>query len=214
MSRKFNRKTASKVIGGHVLRKNNHTRTVSLGYVVDRERPRKGYKHVLKKKDVHDFIDIIPGWHEYADGLEEIILTPGGRDSFGSYYSYSNEDTGVIYLAAWNEEMWMDFNVDFFDEHKWLFDHLGLTYEEKVVKDPRGRGTYTAMGCYFSASQAKAFMLLNVFLHEIGHHVNRRTKQVKEWCPGGEPFAEKFADDLFHKLWPAYVDKFGHPERE
>ncbi len=56
----FNRKTSPKVIGGLVQRKNKHTKTARTGYLVDRKRAGKGYRHVLKKKDIHDFTDIIP----------------------------------------------------------------------------------------------------------------------------------------------------------
>lgn len=84
MIRSYNRKTSPKVIGGLVQRKNNHTRTARLGYVVDRYRPGKGYRHVLKKKDVHDFTDLIPGWDTYSEGIESIILDVG-NESYDGY---------------------------------------------------------------------------------------------------------------------------------
>ncbi len=213
MSRKYNRKTAPKVVGGHVLRKNNHTKTAALGYVLDRERPRKGFVHVLRKKDVHDFTDIIPGWAEYSVGLESIILSRGEEDAYGLYDYYRYEETGVIWLSAWNkDELWLDISVDYFKKHKWLFDQFGLAYEEKVIKDPQGRGKFPVWGCYYTVSQARAFMLMRVLLHEIGHHVDWYRSNRRGGCRGGEPFAEKFAEEVFPKVWPAYIDKFGHPE--
>ncbi len=70
MLTKYNRKTSPKVIGDHVLRKNNHNKTARGGYVVDRYRPANGFKHIMKKKDIHDFTDIIPDWKVVSEGME------------------------------------------------------------------------------------------------------------------------------------------------
>lgn len=43
-------------------------------YVVDRERPDKGFKHVISKRNIHDFVELIPSWDEIAIGIESIIL--------------------------------------------------------------------------------------------------------------------------------------------
>ncbi len=217
MVRSYNRKTAPKVVNGTVKKKNNHTKTATLGYVVDRERPGKGYTHVLKKKDIHDFIDIIPEWHKYSEGIESIVIARGEECLYGVYRHYSYEDTGIIYLCAWEEDMWVDISEDFFHKHTWIFDNFGLTYEKKQKKDPSGRGKYTEWGCYFTESQAKAFMLLNTFLHELGHHIqqfNHQNDELMKLNQESEPFAEDFAKKMFQQIWPAYVKRFGLPERQ
>ena len=101
MNRPFNRKTSPKVIGGLVQRKNNHKPTAAEGYVVDRIRPGKGYKHVVSKKDIHDFTDLIPDWGEISVGIESIILDSGDEFTDGYYRHYNREGTGVIWLSAW-----------------------------------------------------------------------------------------------------------------
>ena len=55
----FNRRTATKVKDGRVQRKNRHRPTGHDGYVLDRESPGRGFRHVLSKRDVQAFIDSI-----------------------------------------------------------------------------------------------------------------------------------------------------------
>ena len=88
MHKFYNRKTSPKVIGGLTQRKNNHSKTARLGYVVDRQRAGKGYKHVLKKKDIHDFTDIIPEWEKVSIGIESIVIDAGHEYRDGLYRHY------------------------------------------------------------------------------------------------------------------------------
>ncbi len=197
----YNRKTSPKVIGGQVLRKNNHRPTAREGYVVDRIRASKGFKHVLTKKDVHDFTDLIPEWDIASLGIESIVLDSGDGYADGYYKHYNREDTGIIWLSAWPKELWLECNREYFDDHKWHFDKLGVTYqdnEEDVI-------------CYFTNSTAKAFMLMHVFLHELGHHVDKLRSKNQNIMRGGEEFAENFANEKFDDIWPKYISKFGSP---
>jgi hypothetical protein len=197
----YNRKTSPKVIGGLVQRKNNHTRTARIGYVVDRRRAGRGYRHVLKKKDIHDFTDVIPDWAMISKGIESIILDSCDGLVDGLYRHYDHEGTGIIWLSAWPESMWVEFNPEYFHEHQWFFDKLGITYEQKGED----------WCCYFTEPQARAFMLLHVFLHELGHHVDKLRSRKQNEMRGGEEFAETYANEMFKKIWPAYVSKFGYP---
>jgi len=201
MTQGYNRKTSPKVIGGQVQRKNNHTKTARLGYVVDRKPAGKGYRHVLKKKDIHDFTDIIPSWRSVCNGIESIILDAGDEFYDGLYRHYSYEGTGIIWLSAWTDKMWIDLNNDYFVEHQWHFDKLGVAYERKSDE----------WCCHFTESQAKAFMLLHIFLHELGHHVDKLQSKNQNVIKGGEVFAENYANKLFDEIWPAYIEKFGKP---
>jgi hypothetical protein len=181
--------------------KNNHTKTARLGYVVDRKRAGKGYRHVLKKKDIYDFTDIIPNWEVVCEGIESIILDAGDEFVDGLYRHFWYEDTGIIWLSAWNESLWVDFNDEYFKDHQWHFDTIGVIYEQKGLD----------WSCHFTESQAKAFMLLHIFLHELGHHVDKLRSKKQNIMKGGEEYAEKYANDLFIEIWPAYIAKFGRP---
>jgi len=195
----YNRKITPKVVNGKIQKKNDHTKTARIGYVVDRRRTGKGFKHVLKKKDIHDFTDVIPDWDKHCIGIESIMLDEGSDFADGLYSHYDYEKTGVIRLSAWPDDMAVDFTEIYFQEHKWLFDLFGVVYEQKdedwIV--------------YFTDNQAKAFMLLHVFLHELGHHIDKLRSRNEDTMNGGEEFAEKYANDTCVKIWASYVKKFG-----
>lgn len=218
----YNRKTSPKVIGGHVQRKNNHTKTARLGYVVDRVRPSRGYIHVISKREIHEFTDLIPDWHIIADGIESIFLAQEDEFTDGFYRHYDNEGTGVIWLCAWPKELWVEYCDSYYQEHKWVFNILGVLCEKSEKKlerdacdkddsDEKQCESEIIWTCYFTLSQAKAFMLMHIFLHELGHHVDKLRSKKKNVISGGERFAENYANRRFHELWSNYVDLFGNP---
>lgn len=197
----YNRKTSPRVIGGLVQRKNNCVKTARLGYVVDRKRAGKGYKHVLKKKDIHDFTDLVPEWGNISTGIESIVLDAGNELRDGLYKHYSNEGTGVIWLSAWPKELCVYVNDDYYNDHRWHLEMLGVIYEKKI----------DAWCCHFTESQAKAFMLLHIFLHELGHHIDKMSSYKQNVMRGGEDFAESYANRTAMEIWPAYIKKLGCP---
>jgi hypothetical protein len=84
----MNRKTAPSVKAGRVQKKNNWTAAATYHNtdlrlpVIDRRRPGEGYRHLLKRRDVERFIEIVPDWHELCTGLNAIVLAPH-RDCMG-----------------------------------------------------------------------------------------------------------------------------------
>ncbi len=77
----FNRRTATKVKDGRVQRKNRHRPTGHEGYALDRESPGRGFHHVVSKRDVQAFIDIIPEWCRFSERLERIVLAGPDQDA-------------------------------------------------------------------------------------------------------------------------------------
>ncbi len=83
------RKSAPEVKGGQVQKKNNWALTPNYyshaqrELVIDRKRPGAGYRHLLKKRDILDFIAILPDWAELSRGLDAIVLAPGRENYFG-----------------------------------------------------------------------------------------------------------------------------------
>src|SRR4051794_30335202 len=82
--RNLNRKATPRVVKGNVQKKNNWGLSEDYYYaprrrevVIDRKRPRPGYRHLLTKKDLLDFIALLPDWDEIAVGLNAIVLAPG-----------------------------------------------------------------------------------------------------------------------------------------
>ncbi len=197
--RRLNRKTSPKVVGGLTLRKNNHKltsnywNTVQEEVVIDSEKPGRGYKHFLKKRDILKFIETLPNWNEISVDLDAIVLIAGewGLDGY-----YNND--GVICICAWEKEMDRTFSQGYFNDHKELFERLG-------VKSKKIKGEYF---CEFNEDQIKAFQLLHILLHEIGHHVDRINTRSKRTCSRGEKFAEDYAFEHEAIVWERYQNEF------
>jgi hypothetical protein len=88
---------------GRVQRKNRHRPTGHEGYVLDRESPGRGFQHVVAKRDVQAFIDIVPAWDRFSERLERIVLAAPSDNWDGAYEFFHREETGAIYLHAWRE---------------------------------------------------------------------------------------------------------------
>ena len=116
------------------------------------------------------------------------------------YQFFHREETGAIYLSAWREDLWVDLDAPYFDYHERIFEKLGVSHD-------RGDDCVT---CRFTEAQARAFMLLHIFMHELGHHYDR-SNQKHFGSSKGEDYAERFANSRFDQLFPAYVRVFGHP---
>ena len=82
----YHRRVTPKVVGGCPLRKNPHDLTPNIWsgnggeFTIERERPGRGYRHLLRKQDVEEFIAMIPEWVLFSDGLKGIILAQGQYD--------------------------------------------------------------------------------------------------------------------------------------
>jgi hypothetical protein len=198
------RKVAPKVRNGVVQKKLHHRPTAALGFVVDRQSPAPGYRHVVTKRDIHDFTSIIPDWDRLREGLEGVCLTRGDSGADGRYLFHSAERTGAIELPAWAGDLWTVLGEEYFEEHWPVLERLGVAFE------PADDG----VECRFTLAQAKAFSLLHIFLHELGHHVDRMDSKQQTWSRRGEEFAERYAIDLMSRLWADYIRLFGDPTRD
>jgi len=195
-----NRRTATKVVDGQTRRKNRHVPTSHQGYVIDRESPGKGYRHVLTKRDLQSFLDLVPDWPALSHRLERIVLAVGSSSDDGYHEFYHREETGAIFLHAWDEDLWVPLLPTYFQTHRDLLQRLGVSFD--LRDDP--------IVCRFTEQQARAFVLLHVFMHELGHHWDRIHQKHRD-SKRGEDYAERFANRHFEQLFPAYVLAFGDP---
>jgi hypothetical protein len=62
---------------GSSKKKHRHLASAALGFVVDRQSPAKGCRHIVTKRDIHEFTSIIPDWSRICEGLEGVVLTRG-----------------------------------------------------------------------------------------------------------------------------------------
>lgn len=202
MHASYNRRTATKVKGGRVQRKNRQIPTGRLGCVIDRESPGRGFRHVLTKRDLQAFIDIIPDWDRLAERLERITLSAHSSSAYGAHGFFHREETCEILLHAWNEDLWVWLTPKFFADHRDIFLALGVSHEESEED----------ILCRFTEAQARAFMLLHVFMHELGHH-HHCLRAKHRSTDLDEDYAERFANQRFHQMLPDYKRVFGDPTK-
>lgn len=200
--KRYTSRTATRVKDGRVQPKNRNRPTGHEGYVIDRQSPGCGCRHVVTKKDLQAFIDLIPEWPRYSVRLERIVLASHDDSADGAHAFYHEEETGTIYLMAWPEDLWVELSPAYFQSHRSILETWG------VSTSPTEDGTT----CHFTEAQARAFSLLHVFMHELGHHFDR-IHQKHRSSSKGEDYAEQFANSRFDHLFVRYVEAFGHPRR-
>lgn len=197
--RNVNRKTSPRVIGGLVQKKNNwvltsdYYNTEQRLPVIDRKRPGKGFRHLLKQKDIHDFISILPDWNELSVGLNAIVLDEGSWEMFGYHVP------GVVHICAWDENIWTELSKEAFEQEREILDQLRVPCEE--IED--------GLLCKFTEETARAHQLLATLLHELGHHHDRLTTKSKLRAGRGELYAETYAKAYAERIWVDYQDVYG-----
>lgn len=197
--RYFNRKTDPKVIGGLVQKKNNwastpdYYNTEQRTPVIDRRRPGKGFRHLLRQRDILDFIGILPDWDELSAGLNAVVLAPGRYDVYG-YHT-----RGVVHVCAWDEDLWLRITPEGYEWEREVFEKLGVPCE-------RRRGEVL---CKFTEETARGHQLLATLLHELGHHHDRMTTRSKSAPVRGESYAEDYARKYAERIWVSYQEVFG-----
>lgn len=199
--RVIHRKTTPKVVGGKPVRKNrwgltpNYRNTEQLVPAIDRQRPGQGYRHVLLKRDIERFIKILPDWKQLSVGLNAIVLVPG-NDRYDGYHA-----PGKVAVSAWDRELWIECYSWYYEAHQKIFEQIGVPCEATA------EGDYV---CQFTESTVRAYQLLHILLHELGHHHDRMTTKSKR-CSRGETFAERYAISYANRIWERYLNEFGLP---
>lgn len=197
--RGHNRKTTPKVKDGRVQKKNNWAETPSYWNtpqsvpVLDRERPGKGFRHLVRKDDLVGFISILPDWEELARGLDAVLLCEGGGSADGWY------DRGIVAICAWERELWREIDRAWYLAHRELLERLNVPCV--------GDGEWVE--CRYTEASARAYQLLHVFLHELGHHHDRMTTKSQAESARGEGYAEQYAFRYERVIWDRYMEVFG-----
>lgn len=188
-----------RVVDGVVQFKNRHRPTPNYYNTpqevpaIDRERPGPGRRHLLKKRDIIDFISILPDWEELSKGLNAILLARAEDNTAGWH------EPGIVAICAWNRDLWLDVSDGFYDDHADIFEKLG------VPSEPLNDGHLVR----FTESTAKAYQLLHILLHELGHHHDRMTTRSKRRASRGEGYAEQYARQYEKLIWDRYFEAFG-----
>jgi len=195
-----NRKTTPKVRDGKVQRKNRtdlsrHYKNYGQDRpVIDRLRPGPGYRHVLLKRDVSRFIDLLPDWEELSRGLDAIVLVAGEEDCLGWH------TPGLVAVCAWERGLVREWTEWFVKEHRSVLDRLG------VVCDRQSDDTYLV---HWTEASIRGFQLMHILLHELGHHHDRITTRSMVRASRGEFYAETYALAYADRIWNEYFRVFG-----
>jgi hypothetical protein len=195
----MHRKTAPRVRGGKVQKKNNwkparddYSRVHQPWPVIDRRRPGAGYTHVLRRADVARFLQLLPGWDKLESGLDAIVLAPGEWNTEGWYQS------GVVAICAWEKGLWTRSTREYCDMNRAIMDRLDVPRED--------RGSYVL--CKWTETAVRAYQLLEVLLHELGHHHDVITTRSRREAARGEPYAARYARRHGGDIWASYAQVF------
>ena len=104
----------------------------------------------------------------------------------------------MIGICAWNRDIWVEVSKPYYREHEEVISRLGVESE---------RQDYFHV-CKFTEATARAYQLLHVFLHELGHHHDRMTTKRKMFTGRGERYAEDWAIKYEQIVWDSYLKKF------
>ena len=195
------RKTTPKVKSGKVQKKQrwaasldeDDVRAAGSALVLEERAPGVQRRHVVSVLDLPQFFACIPDWEQHCAGLRGIVLD-NEPDCIGSY-----DSRGVIRLSSWERDLFVDYSPEFVAEHRATFDRLGIPHDADVTE--LGEDVVV----YFDERSARAFQLVHVFVHELGHHVDRMARRRR-----GEAFAEGWALALEERVWPRYRARFGY----
>lgn len=197
------RKTAPQVKNGKVQFKNRWNVSPSYQnstldeWIIDRQKPGSGYRHLVHQADLRQFLERLPDWDTLRVGLDAVVLAPGDPYLLGWHR------TGIVALSAWDRNIIAEgFDWEFVAEHATILEKLRVP----CVQD---KGTWTME---FRESSARAFQLVHVLIHELGHHHDRMTTRTKRSPSRGEGFAESYAnrheDEILDIYWQVFPDDY------
>jgi hypothetical protein len=179
----YPRRSATKVRNGRTQRKNRSSCTPNYlthempSLVIDRKNPMPGYRYLATKDDIRRFIALLPNWEELSEGLDAIVLDHGSEDRMGWHRP------GVVAVCAWDRAIELEgCSLSFISEHHEILEKLGVPFRW-------GHNATIA----FTEATARAFSLIHVLVHELGHHHDRMTTRSRKQACRGEPYAEAYA---------------------
>lgn len=198
---KPHRRTATRVRDGRVQKKQNWAldrvdyRVLRQDEIrLDRRDPGPGYRHLLTLNQLREFLNLLPVWDEVAIGLDAIVL-----DTRSDPEILGRHTEGVVAVCAWERELWSVGDLSFVSSAFELLKTLDV--KGRVLPGDRYELRWTE-------AQARAFQLLDVLPHELGHHHDRITSRRQRTAGRGEPYAEWYAAQVRETVWPAYTTMF------
>jgi hypothetical protein len=157
---------------------------------IHRKHPGPGHRHVLLIRHVREFLAILPEWPALAVGLNAVLLAPARPNCDGFHRP------GLVAICAQPRNLrQLVTNVAYVDDHRDIFDRLGVPVEK----------TDDGHVLHFTERTLRAYQLLHVLLHELGHHHDRMTTRPQRRASRGERFAELYARTHADHIWSRYL---------
>src|SRR3954453_9105749 len=190
-----------KVRDGRVLKKNNWRldpgdyRTLAQSEIrLDRRRPPDGARHLITIAELRRFLTLLPDWDEVAIGLDAIVLD-SATDCAGWW------GPGVVAVCAWDADLWEWGSREMVEGQRPILEVIEVErapIEESSEHDEfcadlrrmgvRVSGTIGDFELRWTEAQARAYQLLHILTHELGHHHDRITTHNGRNAARGEPY--------------------------
>lgn len=190
-------RSATRVVDGIVQPKNRRTPTTGLleSLVIERERAGRGFRHVLTREDVRRFLGLFDDWETLGRGLRAVRLAEGS-------YTFGYWRRGVVAMCALPEHRRLA--RCYLDAYALrLFELLDVRAEMDLCE----RCGQRVETFELSIEQARAWQLLDVLCHELGHHHDAITNRGG-LAERGERYALAFAEERWRGLWSRYQHAF------
>src|SRR4051794_4373893 len=137
-------------------------------------------------RHVRGFLSVLPDWPVLSVGLNTVLLGPGSEERDGFHRP------GLVAICAKPRNLCQSVdNVEYIDAHRDIFARL----EVPIEATPQG---YLLR---FTENSLRAYQLLHILLHELGHHHDRMTTRSKRRASRGEGFAERYARSYADVIW-------------
>jgi len=98
--------------------------------------------------------------------------------------------------------LWVETSEKHYHEHADIFARLGV--ECTPLRDEQG----PFVRCEWTENTARAYQLIHILMHELGHHYDRMTTASKQDSTRGEPYAEAYARRYEELVWHRFLKEF------
>jgi len=167
---------------------------------VVRKPPGRQRYHPAGAEEIERFVGLIPSWEEISCDLDGVMLCAPWQEEYPDTEGLYGEH--AIILFSWPRQPEERFRHSFTRQLPEVAGRLSLR-ERRKDRD---------YAVTWSPSQARAYVLLFVLLHEIGHHVDWLLCRRGRYARRGESFAEDWAADCRQRIWDCFLQAFGEIE--